>query len=250
TLRAGAEWSAKGVCKHVGNTPASVRAREAAHAHYLEMAAMEHASVAAFARFTLQLLGLGAPAKLIEGAQSAMADELRHAKLAFAIAGRFGADRQPGALDISQALDDGSAWNTLKTTLIEGCIGETIAAARMLEASLLAEDPELADALGGVAEDETQHAALAWRSVAWLLEQHPELVAPTRRLLRETIAAQLVETQPSNEETSTLEAEALGVLSEQRGHLVAAAALRHIVIPAAEALFCRFDAKPDTALSV
>ncbi|MGE0323436.1 MAG: ferritin-like domain-containing protein [Polyangiaceae bacterium] len=247
----GSDWSATGVCEGLARAAISAQAREAARAHYLEMAAMEHASVAAFARFTLQLLGLGAPAALIEGAQSAMADELRHAKLAFAVAGRFGADRQPGALDITQALDDRSAWDTLKTTLLEGCIGETVAAARMLEASLLTSDEPLSRALREVADDETKHAALAWRSVAWLLERRPELVGSARHLLQRAVSTQIAEasfTQDSAE--AELEAETLGVLSEARGRLVAGAALRHIVIPAAQALFSRLESNPAEAATV
>jgi hypothetical protein len=57
---------------------------------WLERAAMEHASVAAFARFTLQLLGLGAPAELIDASQQAGRDEARHARLCYAIASQLG----------------------------------------------------------------------------------------------------------------------------------------------------------------
>lgn len=251
-LRAGADWSDSSVCPGLGGIVPSAGAREAAQAHYLEMAAMEHASVAAFARFTLQLLGLGAPATLVEGAQAAMADELRHARLAFSLAAQLGAARQPAELDVSAALDERSAWDTLKTTLLEGCIGETVAAARMLEAALLTTSDELSQALRAVADDETSHAALAWRSVAWLLEAHPELVSPARHLFQRTLASQLntaadhsgVEGHPA------LEAEALGVLSETRGRLVARAALRHIVIPAGQALFARLESSLPSSATV
>lgn len=46
----------------------------------------EHASVASFARFTLQLLHLGAPADLVADAQQAGLDEVRHARLCFGVA--------------------------------------------------------------------------------------------------------------------------------------------------------------------
>ena len=63
---------------------------------------MEHASIAAFARFSLELLAFGAPPDLVEQAQAAMADETRHAKLCFALAGAY-AERPigPGALDMT-----------------------------------------------------------------------------------------------------------------------------------------------------
>ena len=54
---------------------------------WTRIALMEHASIAAFARFTLQLMSLGAPAALVERATAAMADEIKHAKACFAVAG-------------------------------------------------------------------------------------------------------------------------------------------------------------------
>ena len=65
---------------------------------------MEHASVAAFARFTLHLMSLGAPAALVERSNAALADETLHAKLAFAIAsGYAGRAIGPGPLAIDGA---------------------------------------------------------------------------------------------------------------------------------------------------
>src|SRR5262249_9765660 len=45
-----------------------------------EIALMEHASIAAFARFVLQLTSLGAPPELVEASNAALADETRHAR--------------------------------------------------------------------------------------------------------------------------------------------------------------------------
>jgi hypothetical protein len=62
-------------------------------------ALMEHASIASFARFGLQLLALGAPARLVRDAQRAGLDEIRHAEQAFSIASRLaGRVIGPGAL--------------------------------------------------------------------------------------------------------------------------------------------------------
>ena len=64
-----------------------------------------HASTASFTRFTLHLLSQGAPPELISGAHQAVADELRHARIAFGMAGAYaGADIGPGILDITDAL--------------------------------------------------------------------------------------------------------------------------------------------------
>merc|ERR1712198_179483 len=46
----------------------------------------EHASVASFARHTLQLMSMGAPATLLVGSQQAALDEIRHAKMCYGIA--------------------------------------------------------------------------------------------------------------------------------------------------------------------
>ncbi len=49
-------------------------------------ASFEHASIASFARATLDLLALGAPAARVAGAQRAGLDEVEHARIAFALA--------------------------------------------------------------------------------------------------------------------------------------------------------------------
>ncbi len=49
----------------------------------------------------------------------------------------------------------------------EGCIGETVAALAAAEARDVAEDPAVRAALAAIADDEAEHAAMAWRLVAW-----------------------------------------------------------------------------------
>src|SRR5690606_18379163 len=51
-------------------------ARAALAAHWAEVAALEHASVASFAGFTLDLMALGAPPELLAEAQRAALDEI------------------------------------------------------------------------------------------------------------------------------------------------------------------------------
>jgi hypothetical protein len=87
---------------------------------------MEHASIAANARFALELLSLGAPPELVEETYQAMADETVHARDACALASAYaGHAVGPGALDISQALAAGSPIDIVRTAILEGCIGET-----------------------------------------------------------------------------------------------------------------------------
>jgi hypothetical protein len=137
--------------------------------HWLEQARMEHASVAAFARHVLQLLGLGAPPSLVCDAQAAMADEVRHAQLAFTLASRFaGRDLDPGPLDCTDALGPISFAELVTLVFEEGCVGETSAALEAVRAAAGAV-PELRPHLERLADDETRHAAHAWQVVQWAL---------------------------------------------------------------------------------
>ena len=56
----------------------SVQARK-----WLAAALAEHASVASFSKFALELLAVGAPASLLQRAHQAALDEIRHAQLSF-----------------------------------------------------------------------------------------------------------------------------------------------------------------------
>ncbi|MDC0723689.1 ferritin-like domain-containing protein [Nannocystis bainbridge] len=147
--------------------------RAALAAGWLEDGLAEHASVAAFARFALQLLALGAPASLVEAAQQAMADEVAHARLCFGLAGAYGGEpRGPSPLPLAGALTGADDLVTVTVaTLREGCIGETFAALQAEAALARAEDPAVRAALARIAADELRHAELAWRFVAWALER-------------------------------------------------------------------------------
>ena len=61
----------------------------------------EHASIAAFARFVLHLLAVGAPPGLLRDAQQALADEIDHAARTFGLASAYaGRAVGPGPIDI------------------------------------------------------------------------------------------------------------------------------------------------------
>jgi hypothetical protein len=142
---------------------------------------MEHASIAAFARFSLQLLSLGAPADLLEASVQAQRDETHHARLAFSLASRYrGEDIGPGPLPLEGSLSESSWESIFVGTILEGCIGETRAALEAAEAALGCTDRVVAEVLSQIAHDEANHAALAWRAVAWMLSERPELVEVAR----------------------------------------------------------------------
>lgn len=153
---------------------ASRELREAIGAGWLEQALMEHASVAAFARFSLQLLALGAPAELCSQAAQAMGDEIEHARACFLLARRHSdSDVGPGPLDMTNALEATELETIMLGTIAEGCIGETVAAIEAAEALEHCRDDAARAVLARIAEDETRHAELAWRFVAWALEVGP-----------------------------------------------------------------------------
>lgn len=63
--------------------------RAALSQHWCSIVALEHASVASSARFTLHLFALGAPPTLVAEAQRAGLDEVEHAHLAYGLAGAY-----------------------------------------------------------------------------------------------------------------------------------------------------------------
>jgi hypothetical protein len=140
--------------------------------HWQSAALMEHASIAAFARFALELLSLGAPADLLEQATTAMQDEQRHATTCFALASAFaGSQLGPGALSVNGCLAAVDLESVTVTTFLEGCIGETIAAVEARELALTAADPVVRETLARIAEDEARHALLAWAFLRWALRK-------------------------------------------------------------------------------
>jgi hypothetical protein len=156
---------------HADATAESPDAREAAR--WAEIARMEHASIASFARFTLELLALGAPLDLVRDAQRAALDEVEHARLAFELASTHaGAPIGPGPLDVHGVVARDDVREIVRSLVLEGCAGETIGAA---EAARDAAESSgvVARTFARIARDEEQHATLAWRTLRWLLEAHP-----------------------------------------------------------------------------
>jgi hypothetical protein len=158
--------------------------RRAQAEHWTRMGQMEHASIAAFARFSLQLLALGAPPELVEGCTAALADETAHAKLCFALASAYaGHDIGPGPLDISNSLAHATLTDVVDLVLAEGCFGETSAALEALELADAATDPVVFDVYSRIARDEQRHAELAFRFVRWALEQDPRIAERVQHAL-------------------------------------------------------------------
>jgi hypothetical protein len=232
-----ADWRRSAAKPDVGGLPASVRARLAQH--WTETARMEHASIAAFARFVLQLLGLGAPPDLVDGAQRAIGDETEHARLAFGLASAYaGADIGPGPIAVDACLEGMDVRSVVATTFAEGCVGETLAALEAREALEAVGDrhPAVAAALGIIAADEERHARLAWRSVQWLLAAFGQAAREAlEAALEEATAHEAGQRAPRIGDDDAVLAEH-GVLSEGARATLRRAAIRRVVAPMAREL--------------
>ncbi|WP_437290850.1 ferritin-like domain-containing protein [Sorangium sp. So ce406] len=145
--------------------------REALAAAWTRDALFEHASVASFGRFALELLAAGAPAGLVEEAHRAALDEARHARLCFALASAYAGEAiAPGAFPFEGRVEvEADLASIAARAAREGCIGETLAAVIAAEELGAAEDPAVRSALSIIAADEARHAELAWRTVAWAI---------------------------------------------------------------------------------
>ena len=148
---------------------------------WLEDALAEHASVASFARATLELVAVGAPPALLAAHQRAGLQEIRHAERCFALARAYGddpIDPGPVAIPLPRA---GGLERLASDTFVEGCVAETIGALLAARALGGCTVEKTREALRVIAADEAAHAALAWRTLAWALREGGERV--TRAVL-------------------------------------------------------------------
>jgi hypothetical protein len=216
--------------------------RAAIGERWTDVALMEHASVAAFARFALELLSLGAPADLLVATQEAIAEEIAHARDAFALAGAYlGRPVGPGPLDVSNAVISRSPFEIVRATILEGCIGETVAALEASEALTHATDPAVRTALTRVVAEETRHAELAYRCVQWVLQHGDADLA--RATAAELVRLAETEAAVAIRDVKTGPAPALnavhaahGVLDDRTRAAVRAHVMARVVVPCARTL--------------
>ncbi len=131
-------------------------------------AAFEHASIASFARVTLDLLAMGAPASLVGAAQRAGLDEVRHARIAYALASAYaGKALGPGPLVDDVRRPPATLESIVREAIVDGCIGETAAALTLRQEASRAASAPMRALLERMADDEERHAELAFATVAW-----------------------------------------------------------------------------------
>jgi hypothetical protein len=212
--------------------------RAALAAAYAADASLEHASVASFARFSLELLAVGAPASLVAEAHEAALDEVRHARACFALASAYaGAPIGPAHLPIGTAMAVSSDLSdVVERTVEEGCVGETIAAAVAMEQAHAASDPDVREVLSRIAEDEARHAELAWRTVAWAIGVGGD---PIRAAVRRALARASRGASPPGDRPAPADAERMAAHGRPRPETMQTArrlALEEVVLPSASIL--------------
>ena len=211
---------------------------------WIEQGLMEHASVAAFARFSLQLLSLGAPPDLVTRAAEAMQDEIRHARACFELARRHtGEQMGPGPLDVNGALDGLDLTNIVLDTIAEGCIGETVAALEAAEALSHCEDMAARAVLRRISVEEGRHAELAWQFVSWALQTGPHsLKERVRSAFSEALAGARREPVRMTQRDRDLLRH--GLVSESLRAPLRASVLAEVVGPCAKALLEGVGTRP------
>jgi hypothetical protein len=174
-LRRGPSWKA-GRAPDVADLPPATRLALAEA--WARDGLFEHASVASFARFSMQLLALGAPADLVRDTHAAALDEIRHAELCLGLASAYFGERvEPAALPVPAPIAIVPDLPSIAAEVVmEGCIGETVATVQALDALAAATDPAVREVLEATVADETRHAELAWRFMAWALDEGGDAV--------------------------------------------------------------------------
>lgn len=216
--------------------------REEIAAAWAESGTHEHASVASFGRFLMDLMSLGAPLDLVQATTRAIDDEIRHARDCFSVASAYaGMPLGPDTVDVSGSMDHaGDEAIILRDAILEGCIGETLAASVAAWMAPRSTFPRVATMLHGIAEDEGDHAVLAWRFVDWMLETRPHLI----EVARSTFASVKVNLDGAwARGLDVLEHEALlhGRIRPATEESLRLRAYEQIVQPCAAALFEKFE---------
>ncbi|MCB9766496.1 MAG: hypothetical protein H6739_42370 [Alphaproteobacteria bacterium] len=243
-VAAGGGWNTDGIGL-TEDLPAASRAALAAA--WLQDARAEHASVASFARFSLRLLALGAPAGLVADAQAAMGDEIRHARVCFGLASRYaGEPLAPGPLPMAGALCGGEDLAAVAVEVLrEGAVGETLGALLAEEMRQRATDPQARAALDEIAADEARHAQMAWRFLRWAVEQGGEdLRAQLAEAAEQAIAEQRAAADAVTGDIVPAGWAAHGRLRPSAQRRVSRRALRQVVRPCLAALLAP-SAPPD-----
>jgi hypothetical protein len=183
-VTAGGDWASSGAPLDA----VDVAMRAPLAAQWRENGKTEHASVAAFARLTLDLVGLGAPPALVAAANRDALDEIRHTELCFALARSLdGRAESPAAFPeaaTARALPRTRALALARLavdSLIDGALHEGVSARIVAKLARRCEVEAIRVVLEEIAADEGRHAAHGWQVVRWCHAQGGEAVLAALR---------------------------------------------------------------------
>ncbi|MCY1071931.1 hypothetical protein OV090_44715 [Nannocystis sp. RBIL2] len=117
-------------------------------------------------------------------------------------------------------------------TFVEGCVGETIAALVATRAARRCTDPSVTAGLARIADDEAEHAALAWATVAWAVTQGGETVRSAVRALARDMHAAAMRAEPPAPAPSTALLAHHGRLDAAAHHACLVDAWQHLIADA------------------
>ena len=193
-VRAGGAWSS--LC--FDRLPEDARATAA---QWRENGRTEHASVAAFASLTSELLALGAPPALVASANQDALDEIRHTELCFSLAcaldgrrespGPFPEARRPTGLALGRTF---GLARLAADSLIDGALHEGVSA-RVL--ARRCEIPAVRAMLKEIARDEGRHAAHGWDVVLWCAREGGVAVTNALRTALATLPESMTSPLPA-----------------------------------------------------
>lgn len=227
------DWAAALVAD-LGKVPSGVR--DELLRRWTRAALDEHASVAAFSKVALDLMRFGAPPELLARTHRAAVEEVRHAELGFAIASAVaGQPVGPGAYRLDAVPLAASLSEVAVAAAREGCIGEALASLLAREAARRVVDPTMREVLTIIAEDEEQHALLAWSTVRWAIEAGGSDV---RRAVAE-VFAEAAHSGIAVPEAPEADLSRWGLLSRADAESLGRACLAEVVLPAAAVLLKR-----------
>jgi len=220
---------------------------EALARDWLRDACEEHASIAAFARFTMHMMSVGAPPEMILASQGASRDEVRHARACFALARRYsGMNLGPSALSLEGAMTPMTLAEIAALTAEEGCVGETLGALLAEEQLRSTLDPTVRETLAraNIIADEARHAELAWRFVTWAVARGGKPVRrAVARAIRRAIDATLATPVRTYDGIDIAAWRAHGRVTCADARAVVERGLREIIEPCARALLAENAAR-------
>lgn len=145
--------------------PASSAALDPIGAYLANAAYLEAASVESFRILAAELAAHGAPPELIAAAHRAAEDEVLHARLMCELAARHGVTAPLLPSQPARPIRPLSAMAL--ENAVDGCVHETWSALFVTWQAAHIEDSSVREVFHRIAEDETNHAELAWQVAEW-----------------------------------------------------------------------------------